>query len=147
MLDRRVLLLLLAAAVAAIVVVPGVVSGDPPKPLTPAEYRAELRDALDGFLALESGGEEAVAELGGKFTTAADRLGDVVPPAEAAGAHERLVEGLRSYGAWLGDKADASRVGAAEVEMQLAEHQMAGSAWIAAFRELAEKGYLTSPAP
>jgi hypothetical protein len=34
----------------------------------------------------------------------------------------------------------------AQFELQLAEHQMAGAAWIAAFRELAGKGYLSSPA-
>jgi hypothetical protein len=141
------LLALVAAVAAAIALVPGVVSGDSSKPLTPSQYRVELRDALDGFTVLEATGAEGIEELAGKFRAAGDELGEVKPPAETAGVHARLVAGLRQYGDWLAERAESGRPGAVTLEAQLAEHQMAGADWIAAFKELAEKGYLSSPAP
>jgi hypothetical protein len=130
-LDRRSFLLVLVASVAATVVLASViVSRDSSEPLSPSEYRVELRDALAG-----------------KFRSAGERLADVEPPADAARAHARLVAGLRSYGAWLNELAGSGRAGAVEFETQLAEHQLAGKEWIEAFNELASKGYLSSPAP
>ena len=145
-LDRRSLPLVLAVAVAAtVLLVPALVSRDSSEPLSRDQYRVELREALDGFEPSEVTGEEAVGELAEKFRSAGEKLGDVEAPADAAAAHARLVEGLRSYGDWLAELAGSGRMGAADFETQLAEHQLAGRKWIEAFNDLAAKGYLTSP--
>jgi hypothetical protein len=147
-LGRRSFLLVLAATVAAtVVLVSVIVSPDASEPLSPSEYRVELRDALDGFELLDATGDGAVSELAGKFRSAGDRLADVEPPADAARTHAHLVAGLRSYGNWLDELAGSGRGGAVEFETQLAEHQLAGQEWIEAFNELASKGYLSSTAP
>jgi hypothetical protein len=147
-LDRRSPLLVLVASVAAtVVLVSVIVNRGSSEPLSPSEYRVELREALDGFELLNATGDGAIAELGGKFRSAGERLADVEPPADAARAHARLVAGLRSYGDWLGELAETGRSGAIRFETQLAEHQLAGEDWIEAFNELASKGYLSSPAP
>jgi hypothetical protein len=147
-LDRRSFLLVLVACVTAtVLLVPAFVSRDSAEPLSPEEYRAELTDALDDFELSGVTGAEAVNQLARKFRSATERLDDVEPPADAAGAHARLVAGLGSYGDWLGELADSGRAGAVEFQTQLAEHGVAGRQWIEAFNELAAKGYVSSPAP
>jgi hypothetical protein len=145
--DGRSFAMVLVGTVAVTVaLVPALVSRDSSEPLSREEYRAELAEALDGFELSGVTGGEAVDELAGEFRSAGDRLGDVEPPAEVAGAHSRLVAGLRSYGNWLAELADSGRAGAVEFQTQLAEHQLAGQEWIEAFNVLASKGYLSSPA-
>jgi hypothetical protein len=147
-LKHRSFLLVLAASLAATVaLVPVILSRDSSERLTVSEYRSELREALGGFKLTEVNSEEALGELAGNFRSSADRLADVEPPADAAGAHGRLISGLRDYAARLEGLSGAGGDGAAKLQQELAENQAAGEDLLEAFNELAAKDYLSSPGP
>ena len=85
----------------------------------------------------------ALRDLAGEIRGAVDGLDDVIPPPDAAPAHARLVAGLEEYAGQLDSLADSGRGGAVQFQQQLAQTGVPGRAWVAAFNELAAKGYAT----
>ncbi len=142
MLDRRALIVVLVACVVATVaLVPRLTRG----PLSPEEYRAELAAALDGFDSSGASGADGLERMAEKFKDAGAQLSDVEPPADAAGAHARLADGLTQFGERLAELAASSGQGMAAYQAELARYGSSGAEWVAALNELAAKGYTSGP--
>jgi hypothetical protein len=146
-LDRRSFLFALAASVAAVVVLVAMIVSRDSRQLSPAEYRAELVEAIDGFDRLDLADAEGLDELAERFRSAGDAVAELNPPPDAADANERLAAGLRSDGERMAEAVDGGRAGMVRYLMQLAESGGAGFRWIEPFNKLAAKGYTSSPAP
>jgi hypothetical protein len=138
------LALLAATAIAAGVLLLG--GGRDDRPLSPDQYREELVAAFaDVQLNANPTDGDAVQDYADRFRDLEDELDDLVPPADAAPAHAKLVAGLAEYADQLDSLADAGRAGAIALQQQLAETGgVPGQAWVEAFNDLAARGYLTS---
>ena len=139
------LTLALVVVLAAVVAGAAILTGGDARPLTAEEYRTELATTFAG-LRLDANPTDggAMRDYAGQFRDVADELDDIVPPADAAAAHARLVAGLEQYARQLESLADAGREGAVRFQLQLAENgRVAGRAWVDAFDDLAARGYAT----
>jgi hypothetical protein len=131
-----------AAAVAGALLLAG---GGEDRPLSASQYRKALVTAfadvrLDGNPT--NGG--ALRDYADEFRDLAGELDEIVPPADAAPAHAKLVAGLEAYARQLESLAAAGREGAITLQQQLAENGgVPGRAWVEAFNELAARGYVT----
>jgi hypothetical protein len=119
--------------------------GGDARPLTPDQYRKELAEA---FARVDLGADPTEAGALGAYADGlrdlADELEGIVPPADAAQGHGRLVDGLRDYAGQLDSFADAGREGVIRFQQRLAETGgVLDPDWVRAFNELAERGYLT----
>jgi hypothetical protein len=143
--SRVALGLLAAVAVAALAIVVVLGRGGDQRPLSADQYREELVGAFADFRPDANPTDAgALDDFAGQFREMADRLADIVPPADAAAMHGRLVEGLYEYAKQLDGFADSGRAGAVAFQQQLAETGGAsGQAWIEAFNALAARGYAT----
>jgi hypothetical protein len=138
------LALLAVAAIGAVIVLSAGHGKGPP--LSPDRYRKELATAFAG-MRLDTNATEgdALNDLAGELGDLGERLDELVPPADAAPAHARLVAGLKEYADQLEALADAGRRGAIEFQQQLAETGgLPGQAWVDAFNDLAARGYVTA---
>jgi hypothetical protein len=133
-----------AIAAAVLLLSNGGGGGDQPRQVSADDYRKHLVTTLaDVKLDSNPADGSALRELAGEMRDAAGQLDDVVPPPDAAPAHGRLVAGLEEYAGQLDSLADSGRGGAVQFQQQLAQTGVPGRAWVAAFNELAAKGYAT----
>jgi hypothetical protein len=115
------------------------------RPLTPERYREELVAAFARVdLAADPTEADALGAYADGLRDLADELDEIVPAADTAAMHSRLVDGLRDYAAQLDSFADAGREGVIRFQQRLAETGgVLDPGWVRAFNELAERGYLT----
>jgi predicted metal-dependent phosphoesterase TrpH len=131
-----------AAMVAAALLLVG---GGDARPLSAEQYRTQLVGAF-AELRLDANPTDrgAMRDHARQFRDLAGELSDIVPPADAAAAHAKLVAGLEQYTRELEALADAGRQGAIAFQQQLAENGgTTGQAWMDAFNELAARGHVT----
>jgi hypothetical protein len=130
-------------AVASVVLLPN--RGHDERPLSPDQYRKELVTAFaEVDLAADPTDGGALRDFADQVRDLAEKLGDIVPPADTAPMHARLVNGLDEYAGELDSFADSGREGVVALQQRLAETGgVLGQEWVQAFNELATRGYVT----
>jgi hypothetical protein len=83
-----------------------------------------------------------LTKLAQDYSTAADRLGKLAPPAEVAQAHAQMVASLRAYAVDLATAATLT-ANASAFTGEMARAQTDAQAWTAAFEQIRARGYAT----
>jgi hypothetical protein len=113
--------------------------------LSPQQYRRQLAEAFRGVPLVGSPRDvRGLRERADVFHRAADDLGDITPPRDAADMHARLAHGVEGWAAYLDRRADDGAAGVAAYQQQLAAGSTASELeWTQAFGELFTHGYVT----